>query len=185
MLKEGIKGHIQISEISFKYETRQQHVFTNMNLQICPGQKVALVGPSGCGKSTIMQLLQRFYMPDSGKISIDGIDIRDFDIHYLRSKFGVVSQEPALFNASFRDNIRYNLENANQQQIRGAAIEANALSFIEGNEEINLKQDQIEKQGTGFDRNVGIKGSHISGGQKQRVAIARAILRQPEILLLD
>ena len=73
-----------------------------------PGQKVAFVGPSGCGKSTILQLLLRFYYPETGKILIDGLDIKDYDLHYLRSKFGVVSQEPTLFNGSFRDNIQYN-----------------------------------------------------------------------------
>ena len=79
-----------------------------MNLKIKPGQKVAFVGPSGCGKSTIIQLLQRFYIPSSGEITIDGVDIKDYDIHYLRSRYGVVSQEPVLFNASFRKNIKYN-----------------------------------------------------------------------------
>jgi ATP-binding cassette subfamily B (MDR/TAP) protein 1 len=88
--------------VTFKYESRQQNVFKNMNVEIRPGQKVAFVGPSGCGKSTIMQLLQRFYFPNEGNITIDGINIKDFDIHYLRSKLGVVSQEPILFNGSFR-----------------------------------------------------------------------------------
>jgi ABC-type multidrug transport system fused ATPase/permease subunit len=78
--------------VSFKYDSRQQHVFKDINVEIHPGQKVALVGPSGCGKSTILQLLQRFYFPESGKITIDGVEIHDYDIHYLRSKFGVVSQ---------------------------------------------------------------------------------------------
>src|SRR5438874_2086097 len=100
MLKEGIKGHIVLKNVSFKYESRQQYVFKNMSVEIKPGQKVAFVGPSGCGKSTIIQLLQRFYIPEEGSITIDGIDIKDFDIHYLRSRFGVVSQEPVLFNAS-------------------------------------------------------------------------------------
>lgn len=92
MLTAGIQGHITLENVSFKYESRQQYVFRNMNIEIKPGQKVAFVGPSGCGKSTIVQLLQRFYLPEEGKITIDGIDIRDFDIHYLRSRFGVVSQ---------------------------------------------------------------------------------------------
>lgn len=139
------------------------------------------MGPSGCGKSTIIQLLQRFYLPESGSITIDGLELRDYDIHYLRSKFGVVSQEPMLFNLSFRENIRYNKYEATEKEIRMVAEEAKATAFIEGNEKI----DHIEASGEGFDRNVGLKGSHISGGQKQRVAIARAILRNPEILLLD
>lgn len=92
MLKSGIKGNIKLENVSFKYESRQQFVFKNMNISVKPGQKIAFVGPSGCGKSTIIQLLQRFYLPTQGSISIDGIDIKDFDIHYLRSQFGVVSQ---------------------------------------------------------------------------------------------
>lgn len=102
MLTKGIKGHIRLNNVSFRYESRQQFVFKDMNVEVKPGQKVAFVGPSGCGKSTIIQLLQRFYLPTRGSIIIDGVDIKDYDIHYLRSQFGVVSQEPALFNTSFR-----------------------------------------------------------------------------------
>ena len=121
MLKEGIKGHIKLENVSFKYESRSQHVFKNINVEISPGQKIAFVGPSGCGKSTILQLLQRFYMPESGKITVDGIDLKDFDIHYLRSRFGVVSQEPVLFNGTFRENINYNQFDATEEAIRAAA----------------------------------------------------------------
>lgn len=121
MLKEGIKGHIKLENVSFKYESRSQHVFKNINVEISPGQKIAFVGPSGCGKSTILQLLQRFYMPESGKITVDGIDLKDFDIHYLRSRFGVVSQEPVLFNGTFRENIKYNKYDASEEEIRAAA----------------------------------------------------------------
>lgn len=115
MLTDGIKGHIRLHNVSFRYESRHQYVFKNMNVEIRPGQKVAFVGPSGCGKSTIVQLLQRFYIPEQGSITIDGIDIKDFDIHYLRSRFGVVSQEPVLFNASFRENIKYNKADATEE----------------------------------------------------------------------
>ena len=104
-----------MEDVSFKYSNRQQYVFQNMNISIKPGQKVAFVGASGCGKSTIMQLLQRFYLPESGKITINKIDIKDFDIHYLRSCLGVVSQEPVLFNSSFRDNIKYNKYDATEE----------------------------------------------------------------------
>ena len=121
MLKEGIKGHIKLENVSFKYESRSQLVFKNINVEISPGQKIAFVGPSGCGKSTILQLLQRFYMPESGKITVDGIDLKDFDIHYLRSRFGVVSQEPVLFNGTFRENIKYNQFDATEEAIRAAA----------------------------------------------------------------
>ena len=147
-------------------------------MTIKKGNKVAFVGSSGCGKSTIIQLLQRFYSPQEGNILINGTNIKDFDIHYLRSIFGVVSQEPILFNGSFKDNIKYNSDSASDEDIKEAAVKANAISFIMGSE-----QSKIE--GSGFDKNVGVMGSHISGGQKQRVAIARTILRDPQMLLLD
>lgn len=97
-----------LEDVDFKYESRNEYVFKHMNLRVKKGHKVAFVGTSGCGKSTIIQLLQRFYFPVQGTIKINGIDLKDFDVHYLRSKFGVVSQEPVLFNGSFADNIRYN-----------------------------------------------------------------------------
>lgn len=132
MITTGIRGHIILHRVSFKYESRQQWVFRNMSVEIRPGEKIAFVGPSGCGKSTIVQLLQRFYSPQEGTITLDGVELKDYDIHYLRSQLGVVSQEPALFNASFRENIRYNLPDVSEEHIRAAAQEANALSFIEG-----------------------------------------------------
>lgn len=132
------------------------------------------MGPSGCGKSTVIQMLLRFYDPTEGEILLDGINIKNFDIHYLRSLVGLVSQEPVLFNTSFFENIKYNKADATMDDVRMAATKANALSFIENG-------DNSE----GFNRGVGVKGGQISGGQKQRVAIARAMLRNPKILLLD
>lgn len=119
-------------------------------------------------------MLLRFYSPDSGDIFLDGINIKNFDIHYLRSLYGLVSQEPVLFNTTFAANIKYDKADATIEDIRMAATKANAISFIE-------TSDNSE----GFNRGVGVKGSQISGGQKQRVAIARAMLRNPRILLLD
>lgn len=181
LLKDGASGDIVIQDVDFKYDSRNEYVFRNMNLVVPNGQKVAFVGTSGCGKSTIIQLLQRFYFPSRGRITINNIEIKDFDIHYLRSRFGVVSQEPVLFNGTFAENIRYNADNATMADIERAAVQANAMSFILGNEQTNLTEDNS----TGFNKNVGVKGSHISGGQKQRVAIARTILRNPQMLLLD
>ena len=109
MLKEGISGDIEFKEVRFKCQSRNQELLDGLCLHVEEGSKVVIVGASGCGKSTITQMLLRFYAPIEGTISINGIDIRDFDIHYLRKSFGVVSQEPALFAGSFKDNIKYNL----------------------------------------------------------------------------
>lgn len=137
MIKTGGVGDIALNSVTFKYESRNQYVMKDLSLNIANGSKVAFVGVSGCGKSTIIQLLLRFYSPESGKITIDGIDILDYDIHYLRSLYGVVSQEPVLFNGSFADNIKYNLLKASEMDIRSAAQKANATKFIlEGDEDM-------------------------------------------------
>lgn len=101
----NVQGHIEFRNVSFKYPSRDQVIFSNFSLKINAGHKAAIVGPSGCGKSTIIQLLQRFYEIDSGEILLDGINIKDYDVHYLRSLFGVVSQEPVLFNGTIKQNI--------------------------------------------------------------------------------
>lgn len=125
-----------MKNIEFKYETRNNYIFENFSIDLNVGKKIAFVGHSGCGKSTIFQLLQRFYEPSKGQILIDGQDIKDYDIHYLRSCFGVVSQEPVLFNGSFKYNIIYNLEKISDDEMTKAAKQANALSFIEGEERL-------------------------------------------------
>lgn len=102
MIKTGVKGHFELKNIQFKYETRNNYVFEDFSISLDIGKKIAFVGHSGCGKSTIFQLLQRFYEPSKGQILVDGVDIKDYDIHYLRSCFGVVSQEPVLFNGTFK-----------------------------------------------------------------------------------
>jgi len=135
----GTNGKIDIVAVSFKYPSRNAYTLTDVSLSIVPGSKVAFVGPSGCGKSTITQILLRYYEPEKGEIFLDGVNIKDYDIHYLRKLFGVVSQEPVLFNASFRENIRYNVATATDEDIRMAAQTSNALEFIEGNEPIDVK----------------------------------------------
>ncbi|CAF2852895.1 unnamed protein product [Rotaria sp. Silwood2] len=130
------------------------------------------IGASGCGKSTIIQLLQRFYDVTSGRILLNGTDIRELNLHWVRSQFGLVSQEPILFDLTIAENIAYGLENVSMEDIINAASTANIHHFIE-----QLPQ--------GYETKVGLKGSFLSGGEKQRIAIARVLLRQPKVLLLD
>lgn len=125
MLKNDIGGHIAIKNISFKYESRDQNVFSNLSLEVKEGQKVGFVGPSGCGKSTVQQLLLRFYDPSKGEILIDGVNISSDDIHHLRASLGVVSQEPVLFNDTISENIKYNRFGTTREEIVAAANESN------------------------------------------------------------
>jgi len=132
--RSQVTGNIEFRNISFKYPTREKQIFKDLSFKISAGTKVALVGTSGCGKSTILALLQRFYDPDQGDIFIDGVSIKEYDLRYLRECFGVVSQEPVLFNGTIEYNIKYGKNNATDQEMRAAAEKANALSFIENNE---------------------------------------------------
>lgn len=133
MLKNKIQGKIELKDIKFKYDSRTEYLFDRFNLSIPYGEKVAFVGASGCGKSTILSFLLRFYEPESGTILLNGVNIKDYDIHFLRAQFGVVSQEPVLFNTTFKANIRYNLEKASEEEIIEASKQAHAYGFIMGN----------------------------------------------------
>ncbi|KAF9669200.1 hypothetical protein SADUNF_Sadunf14G0083100 [Salix dunnii] len=170
----NVKGEIELRHISFKYPSRPDiEIFRDLSLAIHSGKAVALVGESGSGKSTVISLLQRFYDPDSGHITLDGIDIQSLQLKWLRHQMGLVSQEPVLFNETIRANIAYGKEgNATEAEILAASELANAHKFIS-----SLQQ--------GYDTVVGERGTHLSGGQKQRVAIARAMVKSPKILLLD
>ena len=177
-------GKVEFRNVTFRYPTRKDNVFENINFVVHAGQKVAFAGPSGQGKSTAVGLQLRFYDPQSGIILIDDIDIRKMDVKVLRSKFGLVGQEPYLFNDTIHYNIKYNCYDVSDDDIRQSAIISNAIKFIEQDEKMDQNEDN-DKDATGFQRKVGVKGSNLSGGQKQRVAIARAVLRKPAIYLYD
>ncbi|KAK3404266.1 hypothetical protein EUGRSUZ_K00570 [Eucalyptus grandis] len=171
---ENVKGEIELRQISFKYPSRPDiQIFKDLSLTIHSGKTIALVGESGSGKSTVIALLQRFYDPDSGRITLDGIEIQKLQLKWFRQQMGLVSQEPALFNDTIRANIAYGKDGeAMEAEILSASESANAHNFVS-----SLQQ--------GYDTLVGERGIQLSGGQKQRVAIARAIVKDPKILLLD
>ncbi|XP_049977882.1 bile salt export pump [Alexandromys fortis] len=170
---DRIKGEIEFHNVTFRYPSRPDvKILNNLNMVIKPGEMTALVGSSGSGKSTALQLIQRFYDPCEGMVTLDGHDIRSLNTRWLRDQIGVVEQEPILFSTTIAENIRYGREEATMEDIIQAAKEANAYNFI-----MALPQQ--------FDTLVGEGGGHMSGGQKQRVAIARALIRNPKILLLD
>uniref|UniRef100_A0A8I6XVU7 MDR-like ABC transporter n=1 Tax=Hordeum vulgare subsp. vulgare TaxID=112509 RepID=A0A8I6XVU7_HORVV len=174
LMLENVTGDIDFSNVSFKYPSRPDvQIFSDFTLHIPSRKTIALVGESGSGKSTIIALLERFYDPDSGRISVDGVEIKSLRISWLRDQMGLVGQEPVLFNDTIRANITYGKHGeANEEEITAVAKAANAHEFIS-----SLPQ--------GYDTPVGEKGVQLSGGQKQRVAIARAIIKDPKILLLD
>ncbi|XP_022761297.1 ABC transporter B family member 11-like [Durio zibethinus] len=168
-----ILGEIEIRDVYFSYPARPKElILKGFSLSIPSGKTAALVGHSGSGKSTVINLIERFYDPQAGKVLIDGFDLKQFQIKWIRQKIGLVSQEPVLFASSIRDNIAYGMDNATSKDITAAAILANAANFI-------------DKLPQGLDTMVGEHGIQLSGGQKQRIAIARALLKKPRILLLD
>lgn len=170
---DKVKGDIEFLNVTFYYPSRPDvKILNDLNMQIKAGETTAFVGPSGMGKSTAVQLIQRFYDPSEGKVTLDGHDIRSLNIHWLRSLIGIVEQEPVLFATTIAENIRYGRPGVSTEEIIQAAKEANAYNFI-----VDLPQK--------FDTLVGEGGGQMSGGQKQRIAIARALIRNPKILLLD
>ncbi|MED6257823.1 Bile salt export pump [Ataeniobius toweri] len=170
---DKVKGDLEFRNVTFFYPSRPEvKILDNLSIQIKAGETTAFVGPSGSGKSTAIQLIQRFYDPKEGTVSLDGHDIRTLNIQWLRSLIGIVEQEPVLFATTIAENIQYGRPGVTMEEIIQAAKDANAYNFI-----MTLPQT--------FDTLVGEGGGQMSGGQKQRIAIARALIRNPKILLLD
>jgi len=165
------RGEVEFEDVCFRYDTGEE-VLKKITMSVSPGEVVALVGPSGSGKSTIANLVARFYDVTSGRILIDGVDIRRLKLKPFREQIGTVLQETFLFSGTVEDNIRYGRPDASSQQVVEAARQANAHDFIMELEE-------------GYQTPVGQNGVLLSGGQRQRIAIARAILRDPRLLILD
>lgn len=167
-----VEGRVTFENVSFHYESEKRNVLTNLNLTVKAGESIALVGPSGGGKTTLCSLIPRFYEVNGGKISIDGIDIREVTLRSLRENVGVVAQDVYLFSGSVRENIAYGKIDATDAEIEEAAKLAGAHEFI------TTLPD-------GYHTYVGERGVKLSGGQKQRISIARLFLKNPPILILD
>ena len=169
---KDVKGDITFDHVQFTYNESEEMILKNINLNVKKGETIALVGMSGGGKSTLVTLIPRFYDVTEGKILLDGVDIRHFQVQSLRDKIGVVFQDNILFSESVKNNILLGKPGATDEEVYQAAKAANAHDFI-----VNLAN--------GYDTKVGERGVKLSGGQKQRVAIARVFLRNPPILILD
>lgn len=170
--RNRVAGAIAFESVSFAYPGTEVAALTNVSLQVAAGQTVALVGPSGAGKTTLSNLVARFYDPTSGRVTLDGRDLREYDVESFRSLLGVVEQDVFLFDGTIAQNISYARRDASLEEIRAAADAANALEFI-------------DRMPDGMLTVIGERGVKLSGGQRQRLAIARAVLADPKLLILD
>jgi ATP-binding cassette subfamily B protein len=168
------RGRVAFEDVCFSYDGPDcsEAVLDHINLVAEPGEEVAVLGATGSGKSSLIHLIPRFYDATSGRVTVDGVDVRDMSLDALRGEIGIALQETVLFSGTIRDNIRYGRPDASEEEVVAAAMAAQAHDFI-------------TRLPAGYDTQVGQRGVNLSGGQKQRIAIARALLVQPRILILD
>ena len=174
---EGDRGHskgaeIRFEHVTFRYPDAEEDVLTDIDFTAKPGETTAIIGATGCGKTTLLNLIPRFFDATEGRVTVDGIDVKDIRLESLRDAIGYVPQKGILFSGTVADNIRWGDEDASDEEIRFAAGIAQAAEFIDERPE-------------GFNREVSQGGANVSGGQKQRLAIARAVVKKPAIMLFD
>ena len=171
-LPEAPRGVVRFEHVSFRYPDADEEVLSDIDFTAEPGKTTAIIGSTGCGKSSLIHLIPRFYDVTGGRVTIDGVDVRAFDLHGLRGMIGLAPQKGVLFSGTIASNIRYGASGASDEEVREAAAIAQATEFI-------------ESKPTGFDSPIAQGGSNVSGGQKQRLSIARAVARRPLIYIFD